>query len=74
MHRKAVESVLLRRPFQPFRMVLTNGEHFDVLHPDLVIVGHRFIAVGSPRGQSLSDDEMLVYWIDLIHIIYIRRL
>jgi phosphatidylserine/phosphatidylglycerophosphate/cardiolipin synthase-like enzyme len=74
VHGEDLERVVRRRPFRPFRIALSNNEQFDVVHPDLVIVDDRFVAVGSPRGADPDDDELLVYWIDLNHIVYVRRL
>ena len=42
---------LVTRPFEPFRVHLSDGRSFEVPHPERAIVaGHRMsIAVGGPR-------------------------
>jgi hypothetical protein len=74
VHGIDVERVVRRRPFRPFRIALTTNEQFDIVHPDLVVIDDRFVAVGSPRGAAPDDEELIVYWIDLNHIVYLRRL
>jgi hypothetical protein len=44
-----------RRPFEPFRVQVSDGTTYDVRHPDLVMVGLGAIiigvpAIGQPRG------------------------
>src|SRR5439155_1447261 len=41
-----------KRPFEPFRIHLTDGTRYDVRHPVLVLVGERFIVVGLPRSDA----------------------
>lgn len=40
------------RPFQPFRLVLSDGGHHDVHHPDMMIVGVRTSTLGTPSGRN----------------------
>jgi hypothetical protein len=40
-----------RQPFAPFRIVTTDGKSFDVLHPDLIMVGARDVTVGHPSRK-----------------------
>jgi hypothetical protein len=74
MHSEELENILQRRPFRPFRLTVTTGEGFDVLHPDMAIVDERFVAIGVAPSESTEQDEMIVYWIDLQHVVHIRRL
>lgn len=34
------------RPFRPLRIVTSSGETYDVLHPDLIMIGQHEITVG----------------------------
>jgi hypothetical protein len=43
-----VLAVLRRRPFEPFRIVTTDGTTHDVRHPDLVFVSLGSLIVGYP--------------------------
>ena len=40
---------LRKQPFEPFRVTLTNGRGYDVLHPELALAGHHSAALGMPR-------------------------
>lgn len=50
------ETILERfreRPFQPVRIIVSEGQRFDVYHPDMVWVGERDIQVGKPSSRNL---------------------
>ena len=56
MRQPALVEELTRRPFLPFRMVLTDGTGFDVRHPELCMVGeHGTAIVGVPSVQPPVD-------------------
>lgn len=46
-------------PFVPLRITTSAGEHFDVTHPDLVMIGARHVIVGqaSRRHPGIFDGE-----------------
>jgi len=48
---------LRQKPFEPFRIVLTDGANYDVRHPDLLWVGQRSAYVGltGQPGQKLFE-------------------
>jgi hypothetical protein len=58
---------LRRKPFEGFRIVLTDGATYDVRHPDLLWVGLRSAYVGltGQPGQTLFERAVKV---DLLHI------
>lgn len=58
----------LRQPFEPFRLVMTDGEGYDIFHPDLLLVGKRTATVGltGDPGQVFYERTVNV---DLLHII-----
>ena len=64
---------LQEQPFQPFRIVLTDGVGYDVRHPDLLWVGQRSAYVGltGQPGQTFFDRAVKV---DLLHVIRIEPL
>lgn len=46
-------SVHLRTlPFDPIRVFVSDGSSYDVLHPDLMLVSHRQVAIGVKRGKG----------------------
>jgi len=62
-----------QRPFQPFRMVLTEGTTYEVRHPELIMLGKRAAVIGISRdaAQTLFDSTVLV---DLFHIVRLEAL
>jgi hypothetical protein len=34
------------RPFRPFRVVLTDGEKYEIHHPELLWIGARDVVIG----------------------------
>ena len=58
---------LRQQPFEPFRLVLTDGVGYDIRHPDLLMVGARTAVVGltGDPGQTFFERSVKV---DLAHI------
>lgn len=62
-----------RQPFQPFRIVLTTGTTYDILHPDLLMVGLRSAIVGiTKNAEGTSYDRTIK--VDLLHVVGIEAL
>ena len=65
---------LLRvRPFEPFRIHMTDGRSFDIDHPELSIVTRRkmIIGVGANRESGISDHTENC---SLIHVVRVEEL
>jgi hypothetical protein len=62
-----LRDVLRHQPFEPFRLVLTDGVGYDIRHPDLLWVGKRTAMVGltGDPGQTFYERSVKV---DLLHI------
>ena len=62
-----LRDTLRRQPFEPFRIVLTDGAGYEVRHPDLLWVGQRTAYVGltGDPGQTFFERSVRV---DLLHI------
>lgn len=44
---------LRKRPFEPFRLLVSGGTHYDVRHPELIMVGIGSLVIGIPAaGQT----------------------
>jgi hypothetical protein len=56
------------RPFRPFRIILTDGEGYDIRHPDLLWVGAREVHIGfaSDPDSSLFQRHIVA---DLLHVV-----
>jgi hypothetical protein len=47
-------ATIRRRPFEPFRIQVSDGTTYDVRHPELVMVGLGSLVIGVPAaGQEL---------------------
>jgi hypothetical protein len=57
----AVFARLRRRPFVPFRLILTSGTTYDILHPEMLFVSKSGLTVAIyDREQAASPDEIPV--------------
>lgn len=62
-------TALRERPFQPFRLSLTDGRTLEVRHPEMVLPGRRSVVVGLPapgETEPLYDHRITV---DLLHVV-----
>ncbi len=74
MRPEDVREFLRRRPFRPFRLTLTDGRTYDVMHPDLAMVGRSWVQVGLARpGDPEIIAERLIS-ISLLDIMQIEPL
>ena len=69
----ALRDTLKHQPFEPFRIVLTDGQGYDIRHPDLLLVGKREAIVGLAGDGSGPYFERTVK-VDLLHISRIEPL
>ncbi len=61
------------QPFIPFRVVTSSGQSYDVAHPELVIVGDRFLEIGIPKKPGSMIAHQL-FRIALIHVTAVNDL
>jgi hypothetical protein len=68
MRPEDIREFLQHKPFQPFRLTLTDGRAYEVRHPELAMVGHSAVAIGVPA----LDDPRPIYdrlvTVSLLHI------
>ena len=65
-------NALRRRPFHPLRLHITDGSHFDLLHPDMALPGRRAVVIGLPGDPSRPYDRFVT--VALLHITRIEDL
>jgi hypothetical protein len=60
-------------PFQPFRIVTSSGEFYEVRHPDSVYVTRRVLYVGiyKPRNADVPDRAASV---SILHVTELQPL
>ncbi len=51
---EALQELLDREPFIPFRIMLTSGEGFQILNPHLVSMGQSMINVFFPKSDRFA--------------------
>jgi hypothetical protein len=64
---------LKQQPFEPFRLILTDGASCAIRHPDLLWVGRRAAYVGltGEAGQTFFERAVQV---DLLHVTRVEPL
>lgn len=68
MRSEDIQELVRRKPFRPFRITLTDGQAYDVRHPELAMVGRSTVAIGLPaNGKDETIYDRLVT-VDLLHI------
>lgn len=60
-----------RRPFVPFRLHISSGQHAEVRHPEMAIVGRSLVAIGEGGTDGVAD---IIVWYNLLHIVKIEPL
>lgn len=68
-----IQTRLRDRPFTPVRIVTTTGQTYDVYHPDLVLVGRRFLIVGAPSAENPTHAEQVTR-VAMVHVAELRDL
>jgi hypothetical protein len=73
MSPEELRDALRQHPFEPFRLVMTDGTGFEIRHPDLLWIGQRTAMVGltGQPGQTFYERSVKV---DLLHVIRIEPL
>jgi hypothetical protein len=72
MRRDDIRGFLTTRPFQPFRITLTDGRTYDVLHPELALVGRTFVAIGLARSGDPEGVADRMITVSLLHVMQIE--
>jgi hypothetical protein len=60
---------LRKRPFEPFRIQVSDGSNYDVLHPELVMVGLGSASIGIPASGQDQPVYERVETVALRHIV-----
>jgi hypothetical protein len=64
-------SFVRRTPFQPYRIVMSNGERYDILHTDFALVGIDSIVVGfQPNPDEMKYDRSVL--VSFNHVVRIE--
>ena len=72
MRPQEFKSLLEQRPFVPFRLHVTGGSVYDILHEDFVILSRSLMTLAAVVGSDGIVDQ--VVHVPLIHINKIEML
>jgi hypothetical protein len=72
---EAIRTALQLRPFEPFRIHVTDGRTFDVRHPEMVMVTARTAVIGiyDPPGSTAAIPDR-TETVALIHVVSLEPL
>jgi hypothetical protein len=62
-----VQDRLQVRPFIPVRIITSSGQSYDITHPDLVLVGRRYLIVGTASNDNPKQFETANF-VSVMHI------
>ena len=51
MNAETIRELLQRRPFQPFVIRMSNGDVFEVKHPELALLLKTRVIIGDPEND-----------------------
>jgi hypothetical protein len=63
-----VLQLLRARPFQPFRISMSDGQQYEVRHPEMAIVSRSTVLVGIPGPRGPDGPAERVVTCALVHI------
>ena len=55
------------QPFRPLRVVASEGLHYDIYRPDMIMVGERDITIGISRRRGTICDRQIR--VAIMHIV-----
>lgn len=67
MNVETIREWLNRQPFEPFVLRLSNGEAYEVRHPECVAIGKNRIAIYNPDADQFAH-------VALIHVNSVQAL
>jgi len=68
-----IQELIRKQPFEPFRICMSDGRIYDVMHPELCLPGRTKVHVGVPDPKA----KRLIMRVDqcaLVHIVRIEPL
>lgn len=74
MRPEDIRQFLQRRPFQPFRLTLTDGRTYEVRHPELAMIGRSTVAVGLPTPGDPEPVYDRLVTVSRLHIMQLEPL
>jgi len=64
--------ILRRAPFEPFRVVMSSGESYNVMHPEMAFVTARALILALPDPSSAEGER--IAFCSYLHIAHVETL
>jgi hypothetical protein len=68
-----IQARLHERPFRPFRIIASEGQVFNIHHPELVVVGVRDMLILFPRPDHPTAYDRVTR-VALVHVVSLEDL
>jgi hypothetical protein len=68
-----IQARLRQQPFRPLRLIVSEGLRYDIVHPDLVMVGQRDLTIGSPSPDNPTIYDRVTQ-VAIVHVVGIENL
>jgi hypothetical protein len=62
-----IQRRLRQSPFIPVRIIISSGQTFDILHPDLILVDRRDITIGMASSENPTQYEQTTR-VPILHV------
>jgi hypothetical protein len=72
MQPEDIRGFLQHKPFQPFRLTLTDGRTYEIRHPELAMVGRSSVAVGVPAPGDPNPVYDHLVTVSLLHVMQVE--
>lgn len=66
-----IQARLRQKPFQPLRIIASEGLRYDIFHPDLVLVGRRDVTIGFPAPDNPAVYDQVAR-VALVHVVALQ--
>ena len=70
MNPETLRDQLRKQPFQAFRVYLSDGAHYDIRHPENMMVSRREVAIGLDPEDGELPDRLAIC--DPLHIVRVK--
>ena len=70
MNFETLRDQVRRQPFEPFRVYLTDGSHYDIRHPEMIAVSRRDVAIPLGPRKGEAADRLAIC--DPLHIVRVE--
>lgn len=59
MSAETIRELLHRQPFEPFEVVMSNGDRYQVRHPEFAMLVRQTLVVGFPDSDRIAICSLL---------------